>query len=86
MLVVGEAVFMAVLAREHAGAGGSGEGVGYETVDELHAVGGDAVEVWVLHIAVILARHHLRRVVVGHDVDDIVASLCGEGGGQNREQ
>ena len=70
--VVREAVGVAVLARNHAGTAGAAQRVGHEAVGEAHTVGGDAVEVGRLDVAAVVAAHHLRRVVVGHDVDDVV--------------
>ena len=66
VLVVGEPVLVAVLAGEHACARWPRERVGHEAAREAHAVGGYAVQVWRLHVARVVARHHLRRVVVGH--------------------
>ena len=76
VLVVGKSVLVGVLARDHAGAAGARERVGHVAVDELHAVGGDAVEIGGLDETVVVAAHHLGGVVVGHDVDDVVSSLC----------
>ena len=70
--VVREAVGVAVLARNHAGTAGTAQRVGHEAVGEAHAVGGNAVEVGRLDVATVVATHHLRRVVVSHDVDDVV--------------
>ncbi len=69
--VVGVAVGVGVLARDHAGAAGAAERVGHEALREAHAVGGDAVEVGRRGVATIVAAHHLGRVVVGHDIEDV---------------
>ena len=37
-----------------------------------------------LDVAVIIGREHLRCVVVGHDIDDVVALLCGGTEGKQR--
>ena len=73
MLVVGETVLVGVLTREHAGATGSRQRVSDITVGEAHTVASDAVEVGSLHKTGVVARHHLRRVVIGHDIDDVGA-------------
>ena len=70
--VVREAVGVAVLARKHAGTAGTAQRVSHEAVGEAHAVGGNAVEVGRLDVATVVATHHLSRVVVGHDIDNVV--------------
>ena len=70
--VVREAVGVAVLARNHAGTAGTTQRIGHKAVGEAHTIGGDAVEVGRFDVALVIAAHHLRRVVVGHDVDDVV--------------
>ena len=66
--VVGKAVGVAVLAGEHTGATRSAERVGHITACESHTVLGNAVEIGCMHISLVVATHHLRRMVVGHDV------------------
>ena len=81
--VVGEAVGVAVFARHHACATGAAERVCHVAIGEAHTVGSDAVEVGCAHIAAVVATHHLRRVVVGHDVDNVQwFGLLGFGGGR----
>ena len=75
MLIVGEPVLMAVLAREHAGPGRAAQRVGHKTLGKHHTLLCNTVEVGRGHRAVAIARHHLRRMVVCHDIDDIGALL-----------
>ena len=87
--VVGVAVGVGVLAREHAGAARAAQRVGHEAVGEADALIGDAVEVGRRGVTVVVAAHHLRRVVVGHDVEDVhrAAGRLGAGaaaGGRSR--
>ena len=70
--VVREAVGVAVLARNHAGTAGTTQRIGHKAVGEAHTIGGDAVEVGRFDVALVIAAHHLRRMVVGHDVNDVV--------------
>ena len=84
VLVVGKSVFVGVLTGEHASTRGAAERVGDKRTGEFHTVLRHAVEVGGLDVAVIIGREHLRRVVVGHDVDDVVALLCGGTEGKQR--
>ena len=90
--VVEETVGARVFAREHAGAARAAQRVGHEAVREAHAVAGDAVQIRGLHVAGVVAAHHLGRVVVRHDVDDIGAVgtfrllVAGRGSGQDARQ
>ena len=84
VFVVGESVFVGVLAGEHAGSGGSGERVGDVGVDELDSVGSDAVKVGRADVGFVVAAHHLRGVVIGHDIDDVVAFLSSHERGEQR--
>ena len=87
--VVREAVGVAVLARNHAGTAGTTQRIGHKAVGEAHTIGGDAVEVGRFDVALVIAAHHLRRVVVGHDVDDVVwlsfGLLLRRAGGKKRQ-
>ena len=86
--VVGVAVGVGVLAREHAGAARTAQRVGHEAVGEAHPFAGDAVEVGRRGVAVVVAAHHLRRMVVGHDVEDVhrapgrLGTVAAAGGGR----
>ena len=71
--IVGKTVFMTELAGNHASPAGTAQRVGHEAVGKPHAVAGDAVEIGSLDIAGIIATHHLSRMVVGHNIDDIGA-------------
>ena len=73
--IIGETVGVAVLAGEHAGTARAAERVGNETVGKAHSVASNAVEVGGLDETAAIATHHLRRVVVGHDVN-YVKRLC----------
>lgn len=69
--VVVESVLVRMLPGEHAGAAGAAERVRHEAVREAHALFGDPVEIRGRGVAAVVAAHHLRRVVVGHDVEDV---------------
>ena len=60
-----------MLARKHTGAAGAAQGIGDETVGETHALDGDAVEIGRRSVTRIVTAHHLRRMVVGHDIEDV---------------
>ena len=70
-----------MFSREHAGARRAAQGVGNERACEFHPILRDAVEVGGLDVATVVGRKHLCRVVVCHDVDDVIALLssCAEG-------
>ena len=69
--VVVKTVFVGMLARKHTGAAGTAQGIGDETVGETHALDGDAVEIGRRSVTRIVTAHHLRRMVVGHDIEDV---------------
>ena len=77
VLVVSEPVFVGVLTGEHAGARRTTERIGDKRAGEFHAVLRHTVEVGGLNVAMIIGREHLCGVVVGHDIDDVVALLRG---------
>ena len=81
MLVVGKSIFVGMLTSEHTGARRTAQGVGNERACEFHPVLRDAVEVGSFDITTVVGREHLRRVVVCHDVDDVVALLSGSAEG-----
>ena len=72
-----DAVNVIVGAGENRSAAGGADRVGAEAVVESHAALGDAVHVWRLVDAAAVAAHRLRRVVVGHDKQNVrpLASL-----------
>ena len=76
VLIVGKAIFVAVLTSEHTCTAGARQRIGYVGIDELDAVGCNTIQIGGGYVCVVIARHHLRRVVVGHDIDDVVALLC----------
>ena len=67
----GNAVDMVVGAGEDHGAAGRADRVGAEAVVEAHATVGDTVEVGRAVDAAAVAAHGVRRVVVGHDEEDV---------------
>ena len=60
--------------RNH-GAAGRADRVGAEAVVEAHATVGDTVEVGRAVDAAAVATHGVRRVVVGHDEEDVWARV-----------
>ena len=77
VLVVGEPIFVGVFTSEHAGARRTTERIGDKRAGEFHAVLRHTVEVGGLNVAMIIGREHLCSVIVGHDIDDVVALLRG---------
>ena len=76
--VVDEAIGMAMLAREHTGAAGATDGVGYEAVGEAYALIGYAVNVGRFNVTLVVGTDGLVRVVVAHDEEDVHRLLgCG---------
>ena len=73
--VVGEPVFMTMLTGEHASSAGTAKRVGNETIGENHAVAGNTVEIRSVSETLVVAAHHLRRMVVGHDVHYVVGLM-----------
>lgn len=63
---------MAVLTRQHTGTARSTERIGYKTVGELDTIVGDTVQIRCFDIPRIVTAHHLRRVVICHDIHDVV--------------
>ena len=75
MLVVSKTILVAMLTCNHTSTAGAWERVSYEWVYKLYAIGSNAVEVGCINKAIVIAAHHLSCVVVGHNVDHVVA-LC----------
>ena len=69
--IVVETVLVRMLACEHAGAARAAQRIGHEAVCEADALGGYPVEVGCRGVAAVVTAHHLGRMVVGHDVEDI---------------
>ena len=51
------------------------ERVCHKTVGEAHAIVGYTVEIGSLHVPLVIAAHHLGRMVVGHYVHNVVGLL-----------
>ena len=71
-----------MLARYHAGTTGARQRVGNEAIDEAHAILRNTIEVGSLNMRLIVARHHLRRMIVRHDIQDIGPLLSISNGGK----
>ena len=76
MFVVSKSVFVRMLSGEHASTRGPAQRVGHIGAGKAHPILRHSVEVGSVDIARVVGRKHLGGVVVGHDVDDIVALLC----------
>lgn len=63
---------MAVLAGKHTRTARSAQRVSHKTVGKDYTIVGDTVQIRSFHKATSIAAHHLCRMVVGHDVHDIV--------------
>ncbi len=66
-----ESIGVAVLARQHACTRGAAERISHKRICEPHAICGNAVEIRSRDIARVVSAHHLRRVVIGHNIDNI---------------
>ena len=73
--IVGEAIRVAMLACEHAGAAGTAERVCHKTVCKLHSVGCNAVDVGSAYITVVVRTDCLIGVIVAHDEEDVHSLL-----------
>ena len=82
VLVVGKSIFVRMFSREHAGARRAAQGIGDERACEFDTILRNAVEVGSFYVATVVGRKHLCRVVVCHDVDDVVALLSSSAEGQ----
>ena len=80
------AVDVTVLAGENARAARRADGVDAETIFEPHPGVGDAVEVRRLVDEAAVATHGMRRVVVGHDVEDVRPGRIGGDSGQRQQR
>ena len=60
---------------QHAGTAGTTQRVCHKTVREAHSLIGNAVQIGSFHVARIITAHHLCRMVIGHDVHNIVLLL-----------
>ena len=63
---------MAVFAGQHTGTARSAQGIGNKTVDETHAIISDPVQIRSLNIPCVVTAHHLSRMVISHDVNNVV--------------
>ena len=70
-VVIQLTVLVAVLAREQAGTAWPRDGVGHIGISEDHPIVGNAIEIGRLDMTVVVATHHLPRVIVGHDVNNV---------------
>ena len=64
-----------MLACNHTGTAGTTQRVCHKTVREAHSLIGNAVQIGSFHIARIITAHHLCRMVIGHDVHNVVLLL-----------
>ncbi len=76
VLVVRKPILVAVLTCDHTGTTRAGERVGHKTVDKPHSVLSNTVQIGGLYITMIVARHHLCRMVISHDIQDVRSLLC----------
>ena len=73
--VIKETILRRVLARQHTGSAGATQRVGYKTIRKTYSIACYTVQVGSRNITLIIATHHLRRMVVSHNIDNIIRAL-----------
>ncbi len=69
--IIGKPVFMAELPGQHTSPARPAERVRNKTVGKSHSIFRYAVEIRSLYIPCIITTHPLRRMIVGHNINDI---------------
>ena len=64
-----------MLACNHTGTAGTTQRVCHKTVRKAHSLIDYAIQVGSFHVARIITAHHLCRMVIGHDIHNIILLL-----------
>ena len=64
-----------MFSSKHTSPTGTTQRVGHKTVGKTHTFVCNPVQIGGFHIARVITAHHLRRMVIGHDVHNVVLLL-----------
>lgn len=64
-----------MFSGQHTGTTGTTQRVGHKTIGETYTFIGNPVQIGRFHVACVITAHHLRRMVIGHDIHNVVLLL-----------
>ena len=70
--IVGKAVGMTMLTGKHTARLGPLKELATKLFVKITTIVGDTVQIWSFHKVAPIATHHLCRMVIGHDIHDII--------------